>query len=55
MMHQLITIDKKTGKKHIINVPDWQDQIMQPVVPQQDVNIGLNVDAISNDSGSANP
>jgi hypothetical protein len=54
-MRQLITIDKKTGKKYIINVPSWEDEIVQPVVPHIDAQIGLNVDAISNDSGSANP
>lgn len=47
---KLIKIDRKTGKKYIINVPDWDVPIIRPQnVPLNSTALDL---AISSHSGS---
>lgn len=47
-MQQLIVIDKKTGKKKLVNIPSWDKSIVNNQIGQPAYDISLT----SNGSGS---
>lgn len=47
-MRQIVVIDKKTGKKKLVNIPSWDKGIVNNQLGQPAYDISIS----SNDSGS---
>ncbi len=46
-MRRLVQIDRRTGKKYVINIPSWDDYIIPPIAQGVEISGGGEGDSYS--------